>query len=60
MAGRENWCEMAGRKVALHCGKGGGRWAGGDGDGVARTTQLSAYAAAAAACSDIGVGNSGP
>ena len=46
MAGRENWCEMAGRKVALHCGKGDGR--GGDGDGVVRerTTILNSAAAA--------------
>ena len=47
MAGRENWCEMAGRKVALHCGNGRG-WAGGDGDGVVRerTTILNSAAAA--------------
>ena len=47
MAGRENWCEMAGRKVALHSLWEGG-WAGGDGDGVVRerTTILNSAAAA--------------
>ena len=60
MAGRENWCEMAGRKVALHSLWEGG-WAGGDGDGVVRERTRYSTLQLQLACSDIiGVGNSGP